>query len=159
MCFSPHNVGRRATASLNYFSCRLALWQRQKTLTVLEHFKSNTVPYLPCVNNLSSYIFISRWQFISLVICTEKNQCRKFETNLTSKGNAQPKSQFPHSCVCEQFIYSHDWSAYSPAGKYGDLSLECLNRSQTHEHGNWTKAAQFPEKEYMQGARYICTRC
>jgi hypothetical protein len=23
-----------------------------------------------------------------------------------------------HSCVCEQFIYSHDWSAYSAAGKY-----------------------------------------
>ncbi len=25
-------------------------------------------------------------------------------------------SQFPHSCVCERFIYSHDWSAYFSAG-------------------------------------------
>ncbi len=25
--------------------------------------------------------------------------------------------QFPHSCVCEQFLYSHDWSAYFAAAK------------------------------------------
>jgi hypothetical protein len=36
---------------------------------------------------------------------TAKNQYRKLETNIRS----------PHSCVCEQFIYSHDRSAYSAA--------------------------------------------
>ncbi len=23
---------------------------------------------------------------------------------------------FPHSCICERFIYSHDWSSYSAGG-------------------------------------------
>jgi hypothetical protein len=46
-------------------------------------------------------------------------------------------SQFPHSCVCERFIYSHDRSAYSTAGKYVDQSGKYINRSQTHEWGNW----------------------
>ncbi len=27
-------------------------------------------------------------------------------------GIARPQSQFPHSCVCERFIYSQDRSAY-----------------------------------------------
>jgi hypothetical protein len=31
-------------------------------------------------------------------------------------GIVRPQSQFPHSCVCERFIYSHDRSAYSAAG-------------------------------------------
>jgi hypothetical protein len=25
---------------------------------------------------------------------------------------AQPRSQFLHTCICERFIYSQDWSAY-----------------------------------------------
>ncbi len=55
----------------------------------------------------------------------------------SQKGIAQPQSQFPHSCVCKQFIYSHDRSAYSSSGKYVDRSWEYINRSQTHECGNW----------------------
>ena len=30
-------------------------------------------------------------------------------------GIAWPQSQFPHSCVCERFIYSQDRSTYFPA--------------------------------------------
>ncbi len=37
---------------------------------------------------------------------------RKFETNIPIKGIALPQSQFPHSCVCERSIYSHDRSAH-----------------------------------------------
>ncbi len=48
--------------------------------------------------------------------CTAKNQCRKFETNIPRKWIARPQSQFPHSCVCEQFIYSHNRPANSAAG-------------------------------------------
>jgi hypothetical protein len=36
------------------------------------------------------------------------------------KGIARSQSQFPHSCVCERFVYSYDQSAYSAAGKYVD---------------------------------------
>ncbi len=33
------------------------------------------------------------------------------------KGIAQPQFQFPHSCVCEPFVYSHNRSACSAAEK------------------------------------------
>ncbi len=68
---------------------------------------------------------------------TAKTQYRKIETNIPRKGIARPQSQIPHSCVNERFIYSHDRSAYSSAGKYVDRSWEYINLSQTHECGNW----------------------
>jgi hypothetical protein len=40
-----------------------------------------------------------------LYVCTAKTQYQKFETNIPRKGIARPQSQFPHSCVCERFIY------------------------------------------------------
>ncbi len=55
-----------------------------------------------------------------LAVVQLKTQNRKFETNIPRKGIARPQSQFPHSCVCERFIYSQDRSAYSAAGKYVD---------------------------------------
>ena len=33
---------------------------------------------------------------------------RKSNYVFPEKGIAQPQSQFPHSCVCEQFIFSQD---------------------------------------------------
>jgi hypothetical protein len=41
---------------------------------------------------------------------------RNFETNIPRKGISGSQSQFPHSSVCERFIYSHDPSAYSARG-------------------------------------------
>ncbi len=65
------------------------------------------------------------------------------------QGIARPQSQFPHSGVCERFIYSHDRSAYSAAGNtYVDRSWEYINRLHV-EIG--TEAAQFPVKEYING--------
>jgi hypothetical protein len=46
-------------------------------------------------------------------------------------------SQFLQSYICERVIYFQDWSAYSAAEKYLDQSWEYINRSQTHECGNW----------------------
>ncbi len=57
----------------------------------------------------------------------------------SQKRNCGPQSQFPHSCVCERFIYSHDRSAYS-----ADRSWEYRNRSQTHECGNWDWGRTIP---------------
>jgi hypothetical protein len=48
--------------------------------------------------------------------CPAKNQYQKFKTNIPRKGIARPHSQFPHSCVCELFIYYHGQSDYSAAG-------------------------------------------
>ncbi len=71
----------------------------------------------------------------------QKTQYRKFETYIPTKGIVRPppppQSQFPHSCVCDRFLYSHGRSAYSAAGKYVDRSWVHINRSQTHECGNW----------------------
>jgi hypothetical protein len=44
---------------------------------------------------------------------------------------------FLHSYICKRFIYFQDRSDYFAAGKYVDRSWEYINRSQTHECGNW----------------------
>jgi hypothetical protein len=52
-------------------------------------------------------------------------------------GIARPQSQFPHSCVCERFIYSQDRSTYFPAAEQADQSWKYKNLSQIYECGNW----------------------
>ncbi len=86
----------------------------------------------------------SFWVFLLFVLDTVKTQYRKFEKNIPRKGILWPQSQFPRSCVCEQFIYSHDRPSYSAAGKYEDRSWEYINRSHTHECGNWDWSRAVP---------------
>jgi hypothetical protein len=57
--------------------------------------------------------------------------------HIPRKEIVRPHSQFPHSCVCERFIYSQDRSSYFPVAEKADRSWEYINRSQTHENGNW----------------------
>ncbi len=92
---------------------------------------------------------------ILLVYCillTARNQCRKFETNITGKGIARPQSQFPHSCVCKRFIYPHNRSAYSSAG---NMWTDPGNIYIAHRYmivvivEIGTEAAQFPEQESL----------
>ncbi len=52
------------------------------------------------------------------------------------------ESEFPHSCVCERFIYSHHRSALSATGIYVNQSWEYTNRS--HECGNWNWGCAIP---------------
>jgi hypothetical protein len=35
----------------------------------------------------------------------QRTNTEKLETNIPRKGYMRPQSQFPHSCVCERFIY------------------------------------------------------
>ncbi len=35
---------------------------------------------------------------------------RKFETYIPRNETVRHLFQFPHSCILERFIYSHDWS-------------------------------------------------
>ncbi len=74
---------------------------------------------------------------------------RKLHLCILRKRFARPQSKFPHSCVCELFIYSQDRSTYFPAAEYADRSWEYINRSQTKECGNWTEAVQFLYWEYL----------
>ncbi len=66
---------------------------------------------------------------------TAKKKCRKFEANFPRKGISGPQSQFPHSCVCERIIYSHDGAAVSASSK-----------TQTHECRNWGWGRAIPRK-------------
>ncbi len=43
---------------------------------------------------------------LSITLHTAKTQYRKFETNIPRKGIARPQSQFPHSYVWEQFMFT-----------------------------------------------------
>jgi len=63
-----------------------------------------------------------------------KEPIQKIRTNIPRKRIAKPQSQFPHSCVCERFIYSHHRSAYSPDSPAGNMWTDpgcsvqgCLN--------------------------------
>jgi hypothetical protein len=47
---------------------------------------------------------------------TAKKKCRKLEANIPRKEISGHQSQFPHSCVFERIIYSHDGSAVSAGG-------------------------------------------
>jgi hypothetical protein len=42
---------------------------------------------------------------------------RKSHLCIPFLGIARTQSQFPHSCVCERFIYSQDRSTYFPAAE------------------------------------------
>ncbi len=70
---------------------------------------------------------------------------QKSQLCIPRKGNALPQSQFPHSCVCERFIYSQDRSTYFPAQEYAaDRLWENKIRSQTYEYWNWDRVCAIP---------------
>ncbi len=85
------------------------------------------------------------WDLPVLINHTAKTKYRNFETNIPRNGISGPQSQFPHSCVCERFIYSHDRSPYSAGGNMY-RSWDYINRSQTHECCNWGWGRAIPRK-------------
>ncbi len=63
-------------------------------------------------------------------------------------GASIPISTF--MCLWAKYIFPW-WVCLFCWRKYVDWSWEYINRSKTHECGNWGEAALFPEKEYING--------
>ncbi len=69
---------------------------------------------------------------------------RKSHFHIPRKGNARPQSQFSHSCVC---VCDRSWVS--------------INRSQTHECGNWHwgRAISFLGIFFSSNFRYVFLQC
>jgi hypothetical protein len=91
-----------------------------------------------CVNSYhTSFRFCQNWVITSIAWHhTAMTKYQNFETNIPRKRISGSQSQFPHSCVWEWFIYSHDVCLFCWR-KYVDRSWDYINRSQTHKCGNW----------------------
>jgi len=64
-----------------------------------------------------SVFFLTCSYFLSKNFCDHSDFTlqRKSHLCIPRKGIARLRSQFPHSCVCKQFLYSQDLSTYFPA--------------------------------------------
>jgi hypothetical protein len=94
----------------------------------------------PCLDNRVHY-------FTVFPHC--KKPIPKFRNKYSQKRNCTDTvliSTF--MCLgCKWFIYSHHRSAYSAAGNmWTDPGNICINRSQTHECGNWDWCSAIPRK-------------
>ncbi len=65
--------------------------------------------------------------------------------------NVLSLNSYTHTSVRDLHIYIARIGLSILRQKYVDRSWEHINHSQTHECGNWAEAAQFPEKEYING--------
>jgi hypothetical protein len=71
---------------------------------------------------------------------------QKFETNISRKGIARPQSQFsPFICLWAINIFPRSICLFC-CRKYVNRSWEYINRSQTHECGNWDWGRAIPRK-------------
>ncbi len=49
---------------------------------------------------------------------------RRFDLCIPRNKTTRQRSQFPHSCFCERFIYSHDRSTYVEIGEIGNEAAQ-----------------------------------
>ncbi len=118
-------------------SLRLRLSKRPNTnccslKKIVEFLPGKYLKLLPEVRTgPGTSISASSWNFIFAK--TFNKICKwKAGDNPVYFQNRCSVSQFPHSCICERFIYSQDRSAYI-AGR----SWEYVNRSHIYECRNW----------------------
>jgi hypothetical protein len=80
-----------------------------------------------------------------------KEPIPKIGNKYSQKRNCTATVQFSHSCVCERFIYPTINLPFL-LRKYVDRSWEYIEIDLRHMNVEiWTEAAQFPEKENING--------
>ncbi len=134
-------------------------------LTVL-WFCSSSTPSLPSpVSKLSPFLSLSMSRRSSLLTGEHcKDTIPQIGTYITRKEIAQPQSQFPHSCVCGRFIYSHDRSAYLLKEICGPILVRGKLLTDTWMwNWDWGRAIPFLEKHtwdfrYSEGRGEIIRR-
>ncbi len=110
----PHNGKNGKINLVGDSRCKFSsLQQHGQSSTAIKMVK---VPYhciTMCYSCTGYFNNFCDWGGVYAGLHTAKTKYRNFETNIPRKGISGTQSQFPHSCVCERFIYSHDWSAYT----------------------------------------------
>jgi len=137
--------GWKSLHTVMHSRVNLASWCLKPVLTILCPARGlNTIgKYWTNVCTVL-YVFVRVQKFAISFLTHCKDTILKIWNKYSQKRNFAASEQFPHSCVCERFIYSHDRPAYSAAGKYVDWSWKYINRSQAHECGNWDWGRAIP---------------
>jgi hypothetical protein len=94
-------------------------------------------------NTIFPRLQVNKQHFENVILSSLQKKYRKFETDIPRKEIARALSQFSHACVYDRFIYSHNRSAYSAAGKYVDRILWLYKLLTAYEGGNLDWGAQF----------------
>jgi hypothetical protein len=69
-------------------------------------------------------LFITKRTFLT--------KLQRLDLCIPSKGTARPQYQFPHSCVCERFIYVFPWAVHLfSAAEYADRLWVYMYKSHT----------------------------
>ncbi len=111
VCRDPDNFNRLASSSVECLSPD----QEDMHLISLDRTwqAKNWRPRVRVVFNKTYFFYLLNLH--SYPHC--KDTIPKIWNIYSQKGTARPQLQFLHSCFCEWFIYSHNRSAYSAAGK------------------------------------------
>ncbi len=119
------------------------LWEKSFRLIDLRSPQIQPLFHLCFTAKTQYQKFVWHFRLERQLLYTTKTQYRKFETNIPRKGIVWPRSQFTFMCLWQIYIFPQSVCLFC-CWKYVDWSREYINRSQTHECGNWDWSRAIP---------------